>query len=153
MSGSPAEQSGVRIGDEIKEIDGNTCQSMLEEEVTELLGANEGTITMLVQFSYDYQRTLGHRRKVDLQSKLFVLSRRLLELERQERHIQRAIDRRNGLDAPDTSDAGSVSSSSGARRRRTIVEKIVSLRPFHVFRTLFRPILTHPAPIPHLPLP
>jgi hypothetical protein len=137
----------MRIGDEIMEIDGNTCQAMLEEEVTELLGANEGTITMLVQFSYDYQRTLGHRRKVDLQSKLFVLSRRLLELERQERHIQRAIDRRNGLDAPDTSDAGSVSSSSGARRGPTIVDRIASFM-FHVVRTPSCPTL-HPSSVPH----
>ena len=102
------------MGDEILEVDGTACQSMLEEEVTALLAANEGTVAIVVQFSYDYKRTLSHRRKVDLQSKLFVLSRRLLDLERQERHLQRTIDRREGLDVADTSDSGSVSSSSGA---------------------------------------
>ena len=61
----PSPTSLVLPGDEVLEVDGESCSGAGCSATMRHLNANEGTVTLVVRFSSDYKRLVLHRNKVE----------------------------------------------------------------------------------------
>eukprot|EP00039_Didymoeca_costata_P022355 m.4325 g.4325 ORF g.4325 m.4325 type:complete len:558 (+) comp2956_c0_seq1:101-1774(+) len=63
-------KSGLRVGDQILEIDGEACVDAKHSFVVRLLQKNEGTIQLVVKYTSDFRRMELHKKMEDLNNKL-----------------------------------------------------------------------------------
>ncbi|EGD72710.1 hypothetical protein PTSG_12175 [Salpingoeca rosetta] len=91
---SVADKAGVRVGDEVLEVDGAKCTECGVADVLKHINANEGTITLVVRFSSDYKRLVLHKKKVQAQAALREQQQRLQRLRMREADLVEALRQR-----------------------------------------------------------
>lgn len=105
--GSVAEQAGMRVGDQILEVDGTVCDTMVAEAVHAKLNENTGTVAVLVCYQVDYHRVLLHRELVDLKYTKREQRRRLTQLKHQRDKLEAARGLTHSASPSDSSSSSS----------------------------------------------
>eukprot|EP01147_Barroeca_monosierra_P011210 gene11210-3265_t len=94
QDGSLSDKEGLRIGDEVLEVDGVSCLECAASQVSNCVSCNEGSITLVVRFSSDYKRVILHRKKVSVQGFLRHYRCSLEQLQRQEVALVEALQQK-----------------------------------------------------------